>query len=70
MIFTTKIDAEEGWCVEIIDILKAFIQERIEDKHDRLILCNRGVFSDIMMNIYQDIYRSCVTFYNKVETLF
>jgi hypothetical protein len=52
------IDAEEERDVAVIDIANAFIQTRVEDEKDMVIIKLRGVLVDILVAIASNVYKS------------
>ena len=61
MSLTSVIDAKEGREVAVIDIPNAFIQTRIEDEKDMVIIRVRGVLVDMLIDIAPDVYKPYVT---------
>ena len=56
VLLTCVIDAEEGRDVAVIDIPNAFIQTRVEDEKDMVIIRVRGVLVDMLVDIAPDVY--------------
>ena len=61
VLLTCIIDAEEERDVAILDIPNAFIQTRVEDEKDMVIIKIRGVLVDILLEIAPDVYGPYVT---------
>jgi hypothetical protein len=61
VLLTCIIDAEEERDVTVIDIPNAFIQTRIENEKDMLIIKIRGLLVDMLVEIAPDIYKAYVT---------
>jgi hypothetical protein len=54
------IDAKEGRDVAVINIPNAFIQTRVEDEGDMVIIRIRGVLLDVLVQIAPYVYKSYV----------
>ena len=61
ILLTATIDAKEGRDVAIIDIPNAFVQTRIEDDNDIVIMRLRGKLAKLMAATAPEIYRKHVT---------
>ena len=61
MLLSCIIDAEEGRDVAVIDIPNAFIQTRVEDEKDMVIIRVRGLLADMLVDIAPDVYGPYVT---------
>ncbi len=61
VLLTSIVDADEKQDVAIIDIPNAFIQMRVEDKKDRVIIRIRGVVVDWLIKIAPDVYNQYVS---------
>ena len=61
MILTCIVDAEEGRDVTVIDIPNAFIQTRVEDEKDQVIIRVRGTLVDVLLRIAPDVYGPYMT---------
>jgi len=61
VLLTCIIDAEEGRDVAVIDIPNAFIQTRVEDEKDMVIIKIRGILVDILVEIAPGFYDDYVT---------
>jgi len=61
VLLTCIVDAEEGRDVAVIDIPNAFIQTRIEDKKDMVLMKIRGFLVDMLVDIAPDVYGPYVT---------
>ena len=55
------IDAEENRDVAVIDIPNAFIQTRVEDEKDMVIIRVRGLLAEMLVDIAPDVYGPYVT---------
>ena len=55
------IDAQEERDVAVIDIPNAFVQTRVEDEKDMVIIKLCGVLVDILVEIAPDVYKPYVT---------
>jgi hypothetical protein len=51
VILTCVIDALEGRDIAVVDISNAFVQTVVEDKEHCVIVCIRGPYMDILVNI-------------------
>ena len=56
VLLTCIIDAEEGRDVAIIDIPNAFIQTKVEDEKDQVLIRVRGILADMLVEIAPDVY--------------
>jgi hypothetical protein len=61
MLLSCIINAKEERDVAVIDIPNEFIQTRVENEEDMVIIKIRGVLVDILVQIAPDIYKSYVT---------
>jgi hypothetical protein len=69
VLLTATIDAAEGRDVAVIDIPNAFVQTRIEDEADKVVMRLRGALADLMVKTAPEIYRKYVTVNKKGETV-
>jgi hypothetical protein len=65
VLLTCIVDAEEEREVAVINIPNAFIQTRIEDKKDMVIIKIRGVLVDMLLDIAPAFYNPCATMNKK-----
>jgi hypothetical protein len=61
VLLTSIVDADEGRDIAIIDIPNAFIQTRVEEKKDRVIIRIRGVVVDWLTKIAPEVYNKFVS---------
>ena len=61
VLLTCTVDAEEGRDVAVVDIPNAFIQTRVTNEKDMVIIRVRGVLVDMLEKIGPDIYGPYVT---------
>ena len=61
------IDEEEERYVNVIDITNAFIQTRVENENEMVVINTRGVLVDLLLEIDPDFYGPLVTTYKKGE---
>ena len=61
VLLSSIIDAEEERDVAVIDIPNAFIQTRVEDEKDMVIIRVRGVLVDLLLEIAPEVYGPFVT---------
>ena len=61
VLLTSIVDADEGRDVAIIDIPNAFIQTRVKEKKDRVIIRIRGVEVDWLTKIAPEVYTKFVS---------
>jgi Reverse transcriptase (RNA-dependent DNA polymerase) len=61
VLLTCIVDAEEGRDVAVIDIPNAFIQTRVKNKKDRVIIRVRGVLADMLVDIAPKQYGGYLT---------
>ncbi len=61
MLLTSIVDAAENRDVAIVDIPNAFIQTRVENEKDRVIICIQGVVVDWLVVIAPTVYSQYVT---------
>ena len=69
MLLTSTIDASEERDVAVIDIPNAFIQTRIKNYEDKVIMRLRGKLADLMIKTAPEIYRKHITINRKGETV-
>jgi hypothetical protein len=51
-----------SWIIDaIVDIPKAFVQTRVENKKDMAFIKIRGILVDILLEIARDVYKSYVS---------
>ena len=60
VLLTSIIDAQEGREVAVIDIPNAFIQTRVQDAKDRVIIRITGVIVDWLVKAAPKVYASYV----------
>jgi hypothetical protein len=56
VLLTSITEAKEGRDVAVIDIPNAFIQTRIEDEENMVVIRLRGVLVDILLDIAPEVY--------------
>ena len=61
VLLTSIIDAHEGRDVAVIDIPNAFIQTRVDNPKDRVVIRMRGVVVDWLVNAAPEVYGPFVT---------
>jgi hypothetical protein len=61
VLLTLIVDADEKRDVAIVDISNAFIQTRVEDKKDQVIIQIRGVVVDWLTKIAPEVYTQYVS---------
>ena len=61
VILTSTIDDAEERYDAVIDILNAFIQTRINNDEDKVVLRLRGKLADILIKTAPEIYRKHIT---------
>lgn len=61
VMLTAIIDAEEGRDTAVVDIPNAFIQTRVENDKDKVIIRLRGVLVEILLEIAPEVYKPYVT---------
>ena len=69
ILLTATIDSKEGQDIAIIDIPNAFVQTRIEDDNDIVIMRLRGKLAELMAATAPEIYRKHVTINRNGETV-
>ena len=70
ILLTATQEAKEGREVVTIDIPNAFIQTRIENPEDRIIMILRGKLAEVMETIAPQIYKEYVTIENGKKVLY
>ena len=55
------IDAEEGWDVATIDILNAFVQTRLDNNSDKVLMRLYGKLTKLMVKVALEIYSKYVS---------
>ena len=63
------IDASEGRDVVVIDIPNAFIQTRLKDEKDKVVMQMRGKLAELMVTVAPEIYCKHVSINKKGETV-
>jgi hypothetical protein len=61
VLLTSIVDAAENRDVAIVDIPNAFIQTRVENEKDCVIICIQGVVVDWLVTIAPKVYSQYVT---------
>jgi hypothetical protein len=61
MLLTSIVDVAENRNVAIMDIPNAFIQTRVENEKDRVIICIQGIVADWLVTIAPKVYSQYVT---------
>ena len=56
VLLMAMIDAAEGWDVATIDILNAFIQTRLDDNSDKVLMRLHGKLTMLMVEVAPEIY--------------
>ena len=69
MILASTIDAAEERDVAVIDIPNSFIQIRINNDEDKVVLRLRGKLADLLIKTAPEIYRKHITINRKGETV-
>ena len=69
VLLASTIDAAEERDVPVIEITNAFIQTRIKNEKDKLVLRLRGKLADILIKMAPAIYRKHITISIKGETV-
>jgi hypothetical protein len=60
VLLTMIVDAHKGRDIAVIDILNAFIQTRVHDAKDCVIICITGVIVDWLVKVSPKVYVSYV----------
>ncbi len=60
VLLTLIVDAREGRDVAVVDIPNAFIQTKVEDAKDRVIIWITGVIVDWLVKVAPKVYASYV----------
>ena len=69
VLLTSTIDAAEERYVAVIDIHNAFIQTRIKNDEDKVVLFLRGKLADLLIETAPEIYRKHITINRNGETV-
>ena len=69
VLLTPKIYAVEERDVAVIDIPNAFIQTRIKDDKDKVVMRLRGKLADLLIKTAPEIYCKHITINRKGETV-
>ena len=69
VLLTSTIDAAEERDVAVIDIPNAFIQIRIKNNEDRVVLLFRGNLANLLIKTAPEIYRKHITINKNGETV-
>ena len=67
VLLMAMIDAAEGWDVATIDILNAFVQTRLDDNSDKVLMRLRGKLTKLMVKVAPEIYSKYVSVDSKGE---
>ena len=67
VLLTAMIDAVEGWDVTTIDILNAFIQTRLDDNSNKVLMRLCGKLAKLMVKVAPEIYSKYVSVDSKGE---
>jgi hypothetical protein len=65
VLLTSIVNAHEDRDVDVIDILNAFIQTRVNDAKDPVIICITGVIVDWLVKVAPKVYASYVAMNSK-----
>ena len=60
VLLTSIVDARKGRDVIVVDILNAFIQTKVDDAKDCVIICIAGVIVDWLVKVAPKVYASYV----------
>ena len=69
VLLTSTIDAAEERYVDMIDIPNAFIQTRIKNDEDKVVLRLRGKLADLLIKTAPEIYHKHISINRKGETV-
>ena len=69
VLLTSTIDAAEERYVAVIDTPNSFVQTRIKNDEDKVILRLRGNLADLLIKTAPEIYRKHITINRKGETV-
>ena len=67
VLLMATIDAAEGWDVTTIDILNAFIQTRLDDDSDKVLMRLCRKLTELMVKVAPEIYSKYVSVDSKGE---
>ena len=67
VLLTATIDAAEGWDVATIDIPNAFVQTRLDDDSDKVLMRLHGKLTELMVKVAPEIYSKYVSVDSKGE---
>jgi hypothetical protein len=60
VLLTSIVDAHKGRDIAVIDIPNAFIQTRVDDAKDHVVICITGVIVDWLVKVAPKVYASYV----------
>ena len=62
ILLTATIDAEEGRDVMTVDIPNAFVQTKLDNNQEKVIMKIRGILVDMLIEINPEMYRSYIVY--------
>ena len=67
VLLMATIDAAEGWDVATIDILNAFVQTRLDNDSNKVLMRLHGKLAELMVKVAPEIYSKYVSVDSKGE---